>query len=96
MSEKPSDQAWSVYLLRCDDNSVYCGITNNLPKRLKQHNGAIKGGAKYTQARQPCILVYVEQHASRAVACQQEYAIKQLSKAAKEQLIATGGIEPCA
>ncbi len=51
---------WFVYLLRCADQSLYCGITIQLEKRLKQHNGHLAGGAKYTKARQPCFLVYFE------------------------------------
>lgn len=53
---------WCVYLLHCADNSLYCGITNNLAKRLRMHNGEIKGGAKCTRSRRPVRLatcVYV-------------------------------------
>ena len=82
-----TDQAWSVYLLRCADNTLYCGITNNLTKRLRQHNGELVGGAKYTKVRQPCELVYTETAENRSHATQKEYAIKQLSKKVKEQLI---------
>lgn len=82
-----TDQAWSVYLLRCADNTLYCGITTNLQKRLRQHNGELVGGAKYTKIRQPCELVYSEPADNRSQATQKEYAIKQLSKAAKEYLI---------
>ncbi|WP_321275774.1 GIY-YIG nuclease family protein [Thiomicrorhabdus indica] len=78
---------WVVYLLRCADNSFYCGITNNLEKRLRQHNGEIKGGAKYTRCRRPCHIVYQEFAMNRQTASQREYAIKQLSKAQKQQLI---------
>ncbi|QKI89972.1 GIY-YIG nuclease family protein [Thiomicrorhabdus xiamenensis] len=81
-----SELCWSVYLLRCADNSLYCGITNNLSKRLKQHNGELVGGAKYTKSRQPCRLVYSEQASSRSHASQREYQIKRLSKAEKERL----------
>lgn len=82
-----TDQAWSVYLLRCADNSLYCGITTNLQKRLRQHNGELVGGAKYTKIRQPCELVYSEPADNRSHATQKEYAIKLLTKAAKECLI---------
>ncbi len=85
--EIQTDQAWSVYLLRCADNTLYCGITTNLQKRLRQHNGELVGGAKYTKIRQPCELVYAEYAENRSHATQKEYAIKQLSKAAKEYLI---------
>jgi len=78
---------WYVYLLRCADNSLYCGITTNLEKRLRQHNGELIGGAKYTKVRQPCQLVYSEQADNRSEASKREYAIKRLSKVSKEQLI---------
>ncbi|MDG6774556.1 GIY-YIG nuclease family protein [Thiomicrorhabdus sp. ZW0627] len=82
-----TEQAWWVYLLRCSDDSLYCGITNRLENRLRQHNGEIKGGARYTQARRPCELVYKETAASRQEALQREYAIKQLSRPLKEELV---------
>ena len=80
------DQAWYVYLLRCADNSLYCGITTNIEKRLRQHNGELTGGAKYTKARQPCQLVYSEKSETRSSASKREYEIKQMSKTAKEAL----------
>ena len=78
---------WYVYLLRCADNTLYCGITTDLQKRLRQHNGELIGGAKYTKVRQPCELVYSEQVENRSEASKREYAIKKLSKASKEKLI---------
>jgi len=76
-----------VYLLRCSDQSLYCGITTNLKKRLRQHNGELTGGAKYTQARQPCLLVYSEQARNRSEASKREAGIKKLAKADKEALV---------
>ena len=49
---------WYIYVLLCYDNSFYCGITTNLERRLKQHNGMLKGGAKYTRGRRPCQVIY--------------------------------------
>ena len=82
--ENPS---WFVYILRCADNSLYTGITTDIDKRLKQHNGSKNHGAKYTRARQPVILVYQEPSASRSTASKREIALKQLKKADKEDLI---------
>ncbi|WP_373019908.1 GIY-YIG nuclease family protein [Thiomicrorhabdus sp.] len=82
-----TEQAWWVYLLRCSDDSLYCGITNRLENRIRQHNGEIKGGARYTQARRPCQLVYQEAAESRQKASQREYEIKQYSKPEKERLV---------
>ena len=78
---------WLIYILVCRDGSLYCGITNNLEKRLKQHNGEIKGGAKYTRSHWPCKLVYKEKSASRSEASQREAIIKKMSKDEKQALI---------
>ncbi|MGM0481031.1 MAG: GIY-YIG nuclease family protein [Pseudomonadota bacterium] len=77
---------WYVYLLKCSDNSYYCGITNDLTRRLRQHNGEIKGGARYTKMRQPVNLAYYEQHLNRSCASKREYQIKQLSASSKRAL----------
>jgi len=79
-------QDWFVYLLRCADNTLYCGITTNLKKRLRQHNGELVGGAKYTKVRQPCELVYSENADNRSEASKREAGIKKLSKQSKEVL----------
>ena len=82
-----SSNNWLVYILECRDDSLYCGITNNLEKRLKQHSGEIKGGAKYTRSHWPCKLVYKEKSASRSEALQREVVIKKMSKVDKQTLI---------
>ena len=81
---------WLIYILKCEDGSLYCGITNNLEKRLKQHKGEIKGGAKYTRSHRPCKLVYKEKSASRSEASQRESVIKKMSKDEKQSLINLG------
>ena len=78
---------WYVYVLLCADNSLYCGITTNLEKRLKQHNGDIKGGAKYTRGRRPCRFVYIKKAMNRSIASKLEYQFKQLSRKKKIDLI---------
>jgi putative endonuclease len=82
-----ADKPWFVYILRCADNSLYTGVALDVNKRLAEHNGAVKNGAKYTLARRPVKLVYQETSVSRSQACKREYAIKCLSKAEKESLI---------
>ena len=77
---------WTVYLLECGDKSLYCGITKNLDKRLRQHNGELKGGAKYTRTHQPCRLVYQEQSVNRSEALKREAEIKKMSKSEKQNL----------
>ncbi|NPA72734.1 MAG: GIY-YIG nuclease family protein, partial [Gammaproteobacteria bacterium] len=81
---------WFVYLLKCADNTLYCGITTDLIKRVRQHNGELVGGAKYTRVRQPCTLVYSETAENRSEAAKREYAIKKLTRPQKEQLISHG------
>jgi len=81
--------AWFVYILRCADDSLYTGITTNLQKRLDQHNGINKKGAKYTHSRRPVVLVYQETLDSRSSASKREHEIKSLKKHQKEVLITT-------
>lgn len=78
---------WVVYLLRCRDDNLYCGITNHLDQRIRQHNGEIKGGAKYTRANGPCELVYQEKSKDRSSASKREYEIKTMSRDDKLSLI---------
>tara|TARA_B100001964_G_scaffold70653_1_gene80084 strand:- start:147 stop:431 length:285 start_codon:yes stop_codon:yes gene_type:complete len=83
-----SDQNnWLIYILECCDGSLYCGITNNLERRLKQHLGELKGGAKYTLSRRPCHLVYQEKSSSRKEALIRELEVKKMSKSQKRKLI---------
>ena len=82
-----SENNWIIYLLECGDKSLYCGITNDLERRLKQHRGETKGGAKYTRSHQPCRLVYQEESLSRSKALLREAVIKKMTKEAKLALI---------
>lgn len=86
---KPNNNAkvWQVYLLQCANNSLYCGITNDIDKRLRQHNGEIMGGAKYTKAFGPCVLVYQEQAKNKSVALKREYEIKNMTRKDKLLLV---------
>ena len=76
-----------TYILKCKDDSLYTGWTNNLKKRITSHNAG--KGAKYTKARRPVELVYYEEFQTREEAMKREYAIKQLSRKEKEALIKT-------
>jgi len=80
-------KSWYVYILRCADNSLYTGVTLDVDKRLDEHNGIAKNGAKYTHSRRPVELAYQESADSRSEACKREYTIKSLSKSEKESLI---------
>jgi len=77
----------SVYVLECADGSFYTGIAKELEKRLDEHNNSPKG-AKYTKARRPVKVVYVEKHRSKSSALKRELAIKKMSRIQKERLIA--------
>lgn len=80
-------QGWSVYMLRCADNTLYTGITTDLIRRVAEHNGERSNGARYTRARRPVCLVWHEAAADRAAASVQEYRVKRLSRKAKEKLL---------
>ncbi len=75
-----------VYILECADTTLYVGATNDLEKRLKQHNGA-KAGAHYTKIRRPVILKYSERFRTLAKARAREAEIKRLSRKEKLGLI---------
>ena len=76
--------AWYVYVLRC---SVYTGVARDLGRRLRQHNGELAGGARYTRARRPVTLLWSEPHDDRAAAQGREAALKRLPRHAKLALI---------
>ena len=76
-----------TYILKCKDDSLYTGWTNDLKKRITSHNAG--KGAKYTKARRPVELVFYEELQTREEAMKREYAIKQLSRKEKEALIKT-------
>ena len=76
-----------TYILKCKDDSLYTGWSNDLKKRITSHNAG--KGAKYTKARRPVELVYYEEFQTREEAMKREYAIKQLSRKEKEALIKT-------
>lgn len=73
--------AWHCYLLECADGTLYCGITNDLVKRLAAHNAG--AGAKYTRGRTPVTLVYRESCADKSSALKREREIKALPRADK-------------
>lgn len=76
---------WYVYLLLCADNTLYCGITNNIARRLEAHNSG--KGAKYTRSRRPVSLYKSWEFQTKSAAAKREAAIKKLSR--KEKLALT-------
>ncbi len=75
--------AWSVYIVRCADGSLYTGIACDVPRRVMEHNSSNRRASSYTRARRPVALVYQEAAASRSAASRREHEIKGLSRAAK-------------
>jgi putative endonuclease len=76
--------SWCCYLLRCADDTLYCGITNDLDKRFAAHNAG--EGAKYTRGRAPLRLVYQEACVDKSAALKREREIKSLTRAEKLRL----------
>ena len=79
---------WSVYILRCADDSLYTGITTDLNRRVLEHNDSVKA-AKYTRARQPVVLVYTEVAPTRSAALIREAQLKKLTRKEKLMIIKT-------
>ena len=77
---------WHTYIIKCNDDSLYTGITIDLEKRLAAHNAG--KGAKYTTSRGPVKLVYREDAANRSEASKRENAIKKLNRNDKLALCA--------
>ena len=75
-----------VYILRCNDNSLYTGITNNLDKRVFDHNNS-KIWAKYTKSRRPVSIVWCQEVINRNMASKLEFKIKRTWKQRKEEIV---------
>ena len=84
-----SNKTWLVYLVRCSDNSLYCGTTNDLNSRIIDHNSG--KGAKYTKSRRPVELVGVGPEMTKSEALKLEYRIKRLP--AEQKIAALTGEE---
>ena len=78
-------QNWYVYILRCADNTLYTGITNDLDRRLKAHNAGT--ASKYTRVRRPVSIAYREKAATKGDALRREYQINSLTRQQKELMI---------
>jgi putative endonuclease len=78
------ENSWLVYLLECRDGTYYCGITNDLPKRLKAHWAG--KGAKYTKTRRPFSLIGTIPVPDKVAAAKLEYFIKQQTREEKRRI----------
>lgn len=75
------------YILRCSDNSLYCSQTNNLERRVYEHNFDKSKSAKYLRAKKPVVLVYFEELVTLQEAMRRELQIKKWTRVKKEALI---------
>ncbi|MEM8548838.1 MAG: GIY-YIG nuclease family protein [Pseudomonadota bacterium] len=84
-----NSEGWVVYLLRCADGTFYTGVAADLRRRLRQHNGELVGGPRYTRGRRPVQLAWWESASDRSAALIREAQIKRLSRSQKQRLIAS-------
>ena len=88
-----TERYWKMnytYIARCSDGTLYTGWTNDLKKRIKDHNEG--RGAKYTRSRRPVELVYFEEFYTKEEAMSREWTIKQMTRRKKEEMIRNGRI----
>jgi putative endonuclease len=83
-ASSPMDPPWFLYIVECNDGSLYTGITNDILKRVQKHNDG--KGASYTRTRRPVKLLYYESCANRSAALIRECAVKSLPRDKKLEL----------
>ena len=93
MTDEDVDR-WFVYLLQCADGTFYAGVTTDLVRRLRQHNGEIVGGAGYTRGRRPVDLVWSEACVDRSEAQKREYVVRRSPREEKLKLAETKATPP--
>lgn len=84
--------SWYVYIVKCSDDSLYTGITNNIKRRIFEHNS--KTGAKSVKGKLPVKLVYEELHNNQTEAATRERQIKTWHRKYKLKLIEKKGVSP--
>lgn len=89
IADRQTPLYWTVYILRCDDGSLYTGVTTDLERRLDEHRDSARG-AKYFHGRRPLEVVFAEGGHSRSSACRREAEIKKLPRRGKLALIRAG------
>ena len=85
LSGENMEKKWHVYMLRCSDDTLYTGITNDPQRRLQQHNAGT--ASKCTRSRRPVEMVYCEEVADKSTALRREAALKKLPRQQKLMLI---------
>jgi len=83
---KVGEKGWVLYVLRCNDDTLYTGITTNITRRINEHN-TNQRGAKYTRTRRPVKLIFWLDFESRSKAQKAEYKFKKLTRKQKEKTI---------
>lgn len=78
---------WSIYMLRCGDDSLYTGVATDVARRLDEHQSQGPKAAKYVRGRAPLALVYTREIGTRSEALKEEWRIKRLSRAQKLALL---------
>ena len=78
---------WSLYILRCGDDSLYTGVATDVTRRLGEHQSQGPKAAKYVRGRTPLTLVYTREIGTRSEAQKEEWRVKRLSRAQKEALL---------
>ncbi len=89
-NEDLGSPVWHVYLLRCADGTLYCGIAKSVDRRLAMHNGRIPGGARYTRSRRPVILLAAVGPMEHGAALRLEAAVKKQPRPAKLSALVRG------
>jgi putative endonuclease len=74
-------------MVQCADGSLYTGVAKDLDRRLRQHNGELPGGSRYTRGRRPVRLVWSDTSETRSAAQQREAAIKKMTRGGKLGLL---------
>lgn len=82
-----------TYLIRCEDNTLYCGITTDMKRRFAEHFFKREQGAKYTHSHNVKKIEIVFSSENRSLASKLEYQIKKLTKSNKEKVISTKSLE---
>jgi len=82
---------WYLYMVRCQDGSLYTGISTAVERRFAQHQGNRDSGSKYLRSRGPLTLVFQKKLGTRSLALKVENKVKKLSKEKKERLIGVPG-----
>lgn len=83
------NESWCMYVVECSDGSLYCGVSTDVQRRVRQHNTSSRG-AKYTRSRRPVCLLHVEHFDSQSAALKAEAAFKRMSRAQKLERVRRG------